>query len=107
MKSDDMTPKELAETIYKIVKSDPARDMFDDIAEIALLIGHEKQEWNRRCNEACEKQVNKAHDAAIEQAAKIFDDDGGYKCLPDCDSYGHNELCPVASPENAIRALKK
>ena len=35
------------------------------------ILGHEKQEWNQRCNEACEKQVLKQVNAAYEQAIKI------------------------------------
>jgi hypothetical protein len=41
--------------------------------------------------------------ATLEEAARIFDD---YKCLPKCDSTGHEDLCPVANPASAIRALK-
>lgn len=44
-----------------------------------------------------------AKEIALEEAAKVADSGD---CLQKCDSYGHEELCPVVHPGNAIRALK-
>jgi hypothetical protein len=43
-----------------------------------------------------------------EQRFKILAEDTsqGFECLPDCDSYGHNEQCPVANPLEAWKQLR-
>lgn len=44
-----------------------------------------------------------SRDAIIEECAKVADSDF---CLPGCDSFGHEDLCPIVNPGAAIRALK-
>lgn len=56
-----MTPKELAEKIWNQI--DPGDEQTEFVRKIEPLLrfwlGHEKQEWNKRCNEACQKQIEK------------------------------------------------
>lgn len=39
--------------------------------QVAYALATVKQEWNKRCNEACQRQVLKQVNAAYEHAAKI------------------------------------
>lgn len=47
--------------------------------------------------------VATARETTIEECAKAVE---AAQCLPACDRYAHEELCPVVFPEAAIRALK-
>lgn len=44
-----------------------------------------------------------ARNAIIEECAKLVE---SAECLPGCDSFAHDDLCPVVNTEAAIRAIK-
>jgi hypothetical protein len=48
-------------------------------------------------------------DAAVKER-DIYKDfingDGNFPCLPECDSFGHDELCPHVNPPQAFRNLR-
>lgn len=57
-----------------------------------------------------EKQRTRLREVEAELEKKrqlILDYFEGLECLQSCDSYGHDDLCPVASPGDAMRAMRK
>ncbi len=71
--------KALAEKIYRIVKSDPASDMLDDVAKIESLLAEAMEEQRNRdhmpggpCCTALDRRERAAYDRAAEVAEKEY-----------------------------------
>lgn len=68
-----MTPRQIAEQIVDVAR-DPSLPRLEIVARIALIIGGEKQDWNRACNKMAEKYINREVEAEREACAKVADD---------------------------------
>jgi len=102
-----MTPMERAEKIVKIFMGYEKAQNKSFYDQVLLEIEEVQKEAHLATEQIVQGMTyslgyDKGFEAAREKAATIAYDFDDTQCLPKCDSYAHEELCPLASTPKAI-----